>query len=677
MPNIPQIQIGGVSYNVKDADFRNNAILASSSQPSQEENRLWINESASEEYEVPTYEEFVNVKNAIQDSINGQIPFVANLVPDSYIDPADGSVKDESGWSATDFIPLLPGETIEFDNAGETTRWCAFYDANKAFVAGTRFDAGLNIWTVYTSGIYLNIRYVRISNETAAMKNSTMIIHHLYDKTLTKQGEPPESAAVGDRFTLTDKKIECLPASIINNIPEYCCSYADYPYTAGTQGWYEKLLASLPVQGGNNYAIVIDNYLNFPHSEDYVIYIYGSDANDNVLQRLHISDATGRSAVFEAAQNVVKWDIYMELDRNEGISESGTAKLYGLRIYNLNNDTKIQLHDLYTINGNNVITDALPAYYETYLASKIADIRGYDDAVGNGGDRFIFITDYHDYYTGNSNYSPALIEQIIKKVPVSMTIFGGDGVNAADTEPEMKDRLMAFLGRFKNIPSFYPIIGNHEFYSDWLNPGDYKGGITKYEVYAYLNKQFENTISTDGISGMRIDNKNSKIRYYMLGCDYYVSVDEATKKWFFEDIATTPNDYIVIVSAHYALKVDVTPHVVASGFADIHNAIKAIINHNNYTYDGTTYNYSGMNIKIPLVLAGHTHADGDAVIDGVQYVTVTSDNGRLAELEIGINNRPAGTVSEQAFDVVSIDKVAKKIYMTRIGGGNNREFSYL
>ena len=39
--------------------------------------------------------------------------------------------------------------------------------------------------------------------------------------------------------------------------------------------------------------------------------------------------------------------------------------------------------------------------------------------------------------------------------------------------------------------------------------------------------------------------------------------------------------------------------------------------------------------------------------------------------------RTSGTITEQAFDIVQIDTTAKKVYCTRIGGGIDREFSYL
>lgn len=62
MPNIPSIKIGNTTYNVKDTTAREHLVEVSTTQPSSPDNRLWIKD-AGNEYEIPTYEEFSEVKN--------------------------------------------------------------------------------------------------------------------------------------------------------------------------------------------------------------------------------------------------------------------------------------------------------------------------------------------------------------------------------------------------------------------------------------------------------------------------------------------------------------------------------------------------------------------------------------------------------------------------------------
>lgn len=40
------------------------------------------------------------------------------------------------------------------------------------------------------------------------------------------------------------------------------------------------------------------------------------------------------------------------------------------------------------------------------------------------------------------------------------------------------------------------------------------------------------------------------------------------------------------------------------------------------------------------------------------------------------SERVVGTATETALDVVTIDRLNRKIYMTRVGAGNDREIEY-
>lgn len=71
---------------------------------------------------------------------------------------------------------------------------------------------------------------------------------------------------------------------------------------------------------------------------------------------------------------------------------------------------------------------------------------------------------------------------------------------------------------------------------------------------------------------------------------------------------------------------------------------------------------------------GHTHEDYSITNDkGQPIFTTITDN---FQAETGSLKRYGNDVTEQAFDVVSIDTTNRKIYCTRIGAGSNREFSY-
>lgn len=68
MANIPVIRIGSTDYKIKDAEFRDNVILAQDTQPNVDTNRIWLR-SSTEDHQVPTWEEFSDVKSALDFSI--------------------------------------------------------------------------------------------------------------------------------------------------------------------------------------------------------------------------------------------------------------------------------------------------------------------------------------------------------------------------------------------------------------------------------------------------------------------------------------------------------------------------------------------------------------------------------------------------------------------------------
>jgi hypothetical protein len=315
----------------------------------------------------------------------------------------------------------------------------------------------------------------------------------------------------------------------------------------------------------------------------------------------------------------------------------------------------------------------VPTYYDTHLATKIATLQGLNEKIGSNGLRFLFITDYHDFYN-NANRSPDLIRKICRMIPIPMCVFGGDGPNAAYDIPEMRTHLVDFLHRFDGVDNFYPIIGNHEFYSSWSNPGDYKGGITASEVYYYFYKNIEQKMDGgDATKAYYIDNKVQKIRVYFIGCDYYYQITNETKAWILDSFRDIPSGYRVIVIAHAAMKANGTE--LYDSFVGVHNGMVAVNNHTTYEYGGVTYDYTGVNAKIPFVLCGHTHVDKANDFNGIRYVSTTTDNWTLGKVQG--ENRDIGTVTEQAFDIVSVslDTTAPKVYLTRIGYGNDREYA--
>ena len=108
MPNIPQINIEGTIYKLKDAELRENIVLAQNTQPTNENNRIWLQEN-SEDRQVPTWEEFSEVKSALEQS-NTEIDTIEEEIY-NFVDIASSDVKSKAtGAIETETI----GQTITF-----------------------------------------------------------------------------------------------------------------------------------------------------------------------------------------------------------------------------------------------------------------------------------------------------------------------------------------------------------------------------------------------------------------------------------------------------------------------------------------------------------------------------------------------------------------------------------
>lgn len=114
--------------------------------------------------------------NSINDGLigyqNGEL--VLPIIDGGYISDSDGSVVSPyNNWSYTDYISLSNiGTLTELYTAGAgTSKYNAFYDENKNFISSITVPKD----TPYAIPIPSNAAYVRFSNQTAVLRNSTTV----------------------------------------------------------------------------------------------------------------------------------------------------------------------------------------------------------------------------------------------------------------------------------------------------------------------------------------------------------------------------------------------------------------------------------------------------------------------------------------------------------------------
>ena len=297
----------------------------------------------------------------------------------------------------------------------------------------------------------------------------------------------------------------------------------------------------------------------------------------------------------------------------------------------------------------------IPDYWKSQLASRLEDINAHRYLASMNGDTFVFITDTH--WLENHKRSNSLIKEIRYQTGINTVLCGGDIIEGTRaTNAEALSMLREFYQDFDY--DLYGVIGNH----------DYNGGgdarLTMSQTYGANNKYLENRVNTGGQLYYHIDNESQKIRYYML--DNVTSDDgyhiDATQLQYVMDTADELDSswHVIVVTHVFFDGYDTsTNQPIESGIAQ---GVKDVI-------DGLAQKQC----TLACVLVGHCHYSADTTYNGVRIIATQCDAPEPVFIGATMTN---GTDTEQCFDVVTIDKTNRKLYLDRIGAGTSREFSY-
>lgn len=315
-------------------------------------------------------------------------------------------------------------------------------------------------------------------------------------------------------------------------------------------------------------------------------------------------------------------------------------------------------------------TVVVPMYYlrDNYLMDKVDVIRSKMFEANGNYDAFVFITDLH--WRKNAKNAPRLIEYLQQKVQLPNMIMGGDYADGINV-----DYLNAFNGFRGNI---YRAIGNHEYFNYWDEDSkkNSSGLLPVADVNDNVIWSMYNSGVTDCVIGdanrnyYYVDNKAHKVRYIILnvfadnGNTAKKQFDEEQKIWLGNSISSMPDGYIAVVVAHEVINDFTTilvPQFSVTGL-EIANICDAHAD------------------KVACIIQGHTHVDLMTKTTGGIPVFVTTcdkalpDNDETDSRSAYIyNKRTLGTINEQAFDIVVINKNAKKVSLVRIGAPADKD----
>ena len=336
----------------------------------------------------------------------------------------------------------------------------------------------------------------------------------------------------------------------------------------------------------------------------------------------------------------------------------------------------------------------VPAYYNNYLTEKIAKFNELfkNDSAYNAA--FVFITDVH--YPSNRGQSPALIKYILRHTLIRKVFYGGDsdGINdhkGTTSKTAVYDFAKNFVEWFcKPLQPYcqlYLANGNHDFSAVGLN------GDTSYTAPLTLSRQvyMDNTSSVifnkddEDCVYYYFDDDVQKIRYVIvntsstyLGKDnksgsQWITFNNKQKKWLTENaIKTTPKGYDLIVIGH------VPPTTPEDNYLpNLQNYLECIQNKSSITIDNTIYDLSDAP-NILLTLWGHQHVDEISYQGGFPICSFACDAAYpdYKHFIFGdanmFPNKSKGTIYEQTFDLIYINKEKNIATSIRIGGGYDR-----
>lgn len=296
----------------------------------------------------------------------------------------------------------------------------------------------------------------------------------------------------------------------------------------------------------------------------------------------------------------------------------------------------------------------IPSYYfdNHYLDERAKVI---NDAISeSSGDceTFFWITDIHWEPKFNERKSPLLIKYLASKTGINKVLNGGDTGNSKVVCENAISQLREAIGSNR----VYTVTGNHEivdatnYESPFERVADELRGHNSDIVYGDANKSY-----------FYFDNQEGKTRFIGLSsfglyldnqCEICYTSEQLL--WLKNTALNVASDWSLVIFTHSLYYVNTPSDKLYPSPANADAFIEAI---DNYKGDG----------KIVCVLMGHSHKDRIHIgRTGVPYIISACDRYAPYQGDINVERTP-GTITEQHFEAVVIDKGKRTIKLFTIG----------
>ena len=317
-----------------------------------------------------------------------------------------------------------------------------------------------------------------------------------------------------------------------------------------------------------------------------------------------------------------------------------------------------------------------------------------------GAFSFIFISDIHLQH--NTKHSPAMIRYIKNQCGISEVLGGGDFVTAWLGDKDGIQGLWDDMEELKYLYEDVPILkslGNHE----WGYGGSNQWNITNQQAYNRFYRDYDaynnNVVYNETRQYFYADDPVNKMRYISVnGMDYptrkvvaefsgsnftrnksmWYEISDEQVQWLRDEAFRMPDDeWNCLILMHvpifttaespwgYSENTWVYNDNSKNATAHFRAAITDFINKKGDMADAKG-NFIG-------IFNGHEHQEAIYRVDGINNIVTDGDTTISLEKT---HERIINTVTEQEFNVVTVDPVNRMVYITKVGAGRDVSFSY-
>lgn len=325
--------------------------------------------------------------------------------------------------------------------------------------------------------------------------------------------------------------------------------------------------------------------------------------------------------------------------------------------------------------------NTLPTYYfdNGYISDKISTLNSYY-ALSKNLVKFGWITDTH--MLKNAGMSFKLMKYLgSHSESVPFVVFGGDVVGDITDETDITKQAIEWIDYMDDYgkDKVLQCRGNHDYLG--AIPGEEDARLNLAARFNYVMGNQTMAGNDDNMYYFYdVPNRNTRI----IIVDNYIGsatggapqFNQTEIDWILGTALNCSGKNIVFISHTSA---DSTLRGYTSNMDPLQLIMDALKTKSNLntTSAGLTlqHDFTADTNTFVCCLCGHGH-DDESHVDSDGVLTIMTNCDADAVSSIAGYDRTVGTVNEQCFDIATIDTEHKKIYLTRIGAGSDREFSY-